>query len=183
MVKRRMTCRRRLIGILWNQNKCLIPDMGVMVLRGCLVVALGFGTTTGLAKKPWIAVPLKPKAEEMSKVASAKKRRPLSMLDLKRLEKKQRKLMSTLNTDGFQKRQTAATHNPFVKSFHDMSVSELVLSGIVYHPKKKVALINGFIVEAGDKIANFTIIRVERKAVILRSADGVFRLSLRGRKK
>lgn len=63
----------------------------------------------------------------------------------------------------------------------DLSVEELQLSGIAYYDENDAcALISGYLVRPGDRIAGYRVDAVERDKVRLRRVDDVFVLVLGG---
>jgi len=66
-------------------------------------------------------------------------------------------------------------------SAEDLSIEELQLSGIVYRDDEDAyALISGYLVKPGDRIAGYRVDLIEREKVRLRRVDDVFILSIGG---
>jgi len=77
------------------------------------------------------------------------------------------------------------THtDPFAggaSSAGDLSIEELQLSGIVYRDENDAfALISGYLVRPGDRIAGYRVDLIEKDKVRLRRVDDIFILSLGG---
>ncbi|MBU0505273.1 hypothetical protein KJ708_04695 [bacterium] len=72
-------------------------------------------------------------------------------------------------------------NNPFVRPANEVSVGELALTGIVSSKDRAAAIINGQIVEKGDKIGSHVVVSIEEPSlVILRTENGLFRLKMKG---
>ena len=66
-------------------------------------------------------------------------------------------------------------------SAEDLSIEELQLSGIVYRDDEDAyALISGYLVKPGDRIAGYRVDLIEKDKVRLRRVDDVFILNLGG---
>ena len=66
-------------------------------------------------------------------------------------------------------------------SAEDLSIEELQLSGIVYYDDNEAyALISGYLVKPGDKIAGYRVDLVEKDRIRLRRVDDIFVLSMGG---
>ena len=77
------------------------------------------------------------------------------------------------------------THtDPFaggVSSAEDLSIEELSLTGIVYGgAEDSYALISGYLVRVGDKIASYKVDAIEKDKVRLKRVDDVYVLVLGG---
>lgn len=77
------------------------------------------------------------------------------------------------------------THtDPFsggVSSAEDLSIEELSLTGIVYGDEQDAyALISGYLVRVGDKIASYKVDGIEKDKVRLKRVDDVYVLVLGG---
>jgi hypothetical protein len=70
--------------------------------------------------------------------------------------------------------------NPFVEEVEDFSVTDLVLTGIVYGDVDRAALINDHPVRKGEKIGSHEVVEIEKNHVVLRNENGLFRLSFTG---
>ncbi len=70
--------------------------------------------------------------------------------------------------------------NPFIESVDDFSVTDLILTGIIYSEKNRAALINDRFVRKGEKIGSHEVIEVGKNHVVLRNENGLFRLSFSG---
>ncbi|MBI4209804.1 MAG: hypothetical protein HY538_08910 [Deltaproteobacteria bacterium] len=70
--------------------------------------------------------------------------------------------------------------NPFVEAVEDFSVTDLVLTGIVYGDVDRAALINDRAVRKGEKIGSHEVVEVEKNHVVLRNENGLYRLSFTG---
>lgn len=95
--------------------------------------------------------------------------------------------LSDLDTMGLE-RQTEnkiVSHtNPFAGgslSAEDMAVEDLQLAGIVYRdPGDAFALISGYLVKPGDKIAGYRVDKIEKDRVMLKRLDEVIILAIEG---
>ncbi len=81
--------------------------------------------------------------------------------------------------------QNVKTHtDPFaggVSSAEDLSIEELNLTGIVYGSDEDAyALISGYLVRVGDKIASYKVDLIEKDKVRLKRVDDVYVLTLGG---
>lgn len=96
----------------------------------------------------------------------------LSDIDLNSFER--------LSTD----KETRTSTNPFasgVSSAAELAVEDLQLTGIVYKDDNEAyALISGYLVKPGDKIAGFRVDKIEKDKVRLRRLDEVMVLALGG---
>lgn len=96
--------------------------------------------------------------------------------------------LSDLDWDGFEAQtseKTTRSHiDPFAggsTSAEDLAVEELQLSGIVYRDENDAyALISGYLVRPGDRIAGYRVDLIEKDKVRLKRVDDVFILSLGG---
>lgn len=74
--------------------------------------------------------------------------------------------------------------NPFasgITTAEDLTVDSLQLTGIVFKDEKtSYALISGYLVKPGDKIAGYKVEVIEKDRVRLRRVDDVFVLALGG---
>lgn len=81
-------------------------------------------------------------------------------------------------------REVSSHVNPFtsgVATAEDLAVEDLQLSGIVYgNENDAFALINGYLVRPGDRIAGFRVDKIEKDRVRLGRLDEVIVLSLGG---
>jgi len=63
----------------------------------------------------------------------------------------------------------------------DLSVEDLQLTGIAYQESGKAfALVSGYLVEPGDRIAGFRVDRIDKETVRLKRLNEVFILALGG---
>ncbi len=93
---------------------------------------------------------------------------------------------SFLNIEGFENRVSVNEtfdDNPFVQPVDDFSINDLILTGVVLGHEKRVALINGAILEEGEKFGNNKIISIEKRRVIIKNQDGIYSLSMKGRRR
>lgn len=68
-----------------------------------------------------------------------------------------------------------------VSTADDLTIESLQLTGIVYADEQNAyALISGYLVKAGDKIAGYRVDLIERDKVKLRRVDDVYVLALGG---
>lgn len=89
--------------------------------------------------------------------------------------------ISGLNLEGFETQKDEGldwSKNPFVQTVEDVTVHELVVTAIVYHPDNAAALINGQVVRKGDHIGISEVVDILEKQVVLRNDAGLFRLAL-----
>jgi hypothetical protein len=73
--------------------------------------------------------------------------------------------------------------NPFaqgISSPRDLSVEDLQLMGVVVGHDKSYALVNGYVVERGDRIAGFEVKSIGHSQVVLRRLEEVFILRMGG---
>lgn len=96
--------------------------------------------------------------------------------------------LSDMQWEGFQKKHGKTSvkvqSDPFASSgtaVEDLSIEELQLSGIVYYNENDAyALISGYLVRPGDRIAGYRVDIIEREKVKLRRVDEVYVLVLGG---
>ena len=96
--------------------------------------------------------------------------------------------MSDLDLGGFEhetaNQQVQSHTNPFssgVSSAEELAVEDLQLTGIVYKSETEgFALISGYLVKVGDRIAGYKVDLIEQGKVKLRRLDEVIGLSLGG---
>lgn len=98
--------------------------------------------------------------------------------------------LSDLDLSGFEQQsgkgeEAAPAHaNPFtsgVSTADDLAVEDLQLSGVVYRSESEAyALVSGYLVQAGDRIAGYRVDNVEKEKVILRRSNEVVILALGG---
>ena len=68
-----------------------------------------------------------------------------------------------------------------VSSANDLSIEELQLSGIVFRDENDAyALISGYLVSPGDRIAGYRVDLIEKDKVQLKRVDDIFILALGG---
>lgn len=79
---------------------------------------------------------------------------------------------------------TVSHTNPFMggaQSAEDMTVEDLQLAGVVYkNSAEAYALISGYLMRAGDKIAGYKIDKIEKDRVTLKRLDDVIVLAIEG---
>lgn len=79
---------------------------------------------------------------------------------------------------------TISHTNPFsggTQSAEDMAIEDLQLAGIVYKsPAEGYALISGYLVKNGDKIAGYKVDKIEKDRVTLRRLDDIIVLAIEG---
>jgi len=82
------------------------------------------------------------------------------------------------------KKEVQAHTDPFtsgVSSANDLSIEELQLSGIVFRDENDAyALISGYLVRPGDRIAGYRVDLIEKDKVQLKRVDDIFILALGG---
>lgn len=95
--------------------------------------------------------------------------------------------LSDINIKAFESlskgEQQRAPTSPFstgVSTAEDLTLEDLDLSGIALNESRAYALINGYLVQRGDKIAGFKVDQIERGRVVLRRMDEVYVLTLGG---
>lgn len=95
--------------------------------------------------------------------------------------------LSDLDWEGFEQHSGGAkvqSHtDPFASgavAADDLSVEDLQLTGIVYNSGESFALISGYLVKPGDRIAGFRVDRVDKDIVRLKRLDEVYILALGG---
>ncbi len=67
---------------------------------------------------------------------------------------------------------------PSFEKIEESPPEQLILTGTLVHPRGSFAIINGRILKEGNKIAGYTLIRIERKRVLLEKEGKRFVLSL-----
>lgn len=93
------------------------------------------------------------------------------------------KALPGLNVEDFEKQQDSQLswgNNPFVTSLTDVSVSDMILYGIVFKEGDSSALINAQVVRVGDRIGASEILEILHDRVILKNENGVFSLNFGG---
>ncbi|PIU58386.1 MAG: hypothetical protein COS89_00660 [Deltaproteobacteria bacterium CG07_land_8_20_14_0_80_38_7] len=96
--------------------------------------------------------------------------------------------LSELSVDIFKKisetEEKRAPKSPFsrqgVSTAEDLAIEDLMLTGVVTGQAEPYALISGYLVEVGDKIAGFHVDSIEKGKVALRRLDEVYILSIGG---
>lgn len=94
--------------------------------------------------------------------------------------------LSDINVPAFKKKEegpSEGTRSPFVPArptIDELSVEELVLTGIVIGKEKAFALISGYIVQVGDRIAGYKVSSIDARRVVLQKMDQTYILSLGG---
>jgi len=96
-------------------------------------------------------------------------------------------VLSDLDMETFQRQaekfQERTISNPFssgVSTAEDLTIEDLILTGIVLNKKQQYALISGYLVSSGDNIAGYRVDSIEKNKVVLRRLDVVFVLSMEG---
>lgn len=97
--------------------------------------------------------------------------------------------LSDLDWEGFERQSEGFKVQPHTDPFasgvvaaDDLSVEDLQLTGIAYSGKsgKSYALISGYLVRPGDRIAGYRVDKIEKDRVRLKRLDEMFILSLGG---
>lgn len=95
--------------------------------------------------------------------------------------------LSDLDTSQFESlskgEEQRAPTSPFtggVSTAEDLTLEDLVLTGIAMNENRSYALISGYLVQRGDHIAGFKVESIEKDRVILRRADEVYVLTMGG---
>ncbi len=95
--------------------------------------------------------------------------------------------LSDLNVSAFEslskgeaKRAPTSPFAPSVSTAEDLTLEDLVLTGIVMNESRAYALISGYLVERGDRIGGFKVDVIEKGRVILRRMDEVYVLTMGG---
>ncbi len=95
--------------------------------------------------------------------------------------------LSDLNLEAFQvmtkSEEKKAPSSPFatgVSTAEDLTIEDLVLSGIAMNATNSYALISGYLIQRGDKIAGFRVDAIEKGRVTLRRMDEVYVLTIGG---
>ena len=100
-------------------------------------------------------------------------------------------VLSDLDIETFQKQaekfQEQTVANPFASggssgahSAEDLTVEDLVLSGVVFNDNDQYALISGYLVRSGDTIAGYKVDTVEELRVVLKRLDVTYVLTMEG---
>lgn len=98
-------------------------------------------------------------------------------------------VLSDLDIETFQKQaekfQEQTVANPFAtggssNTAEDLSVEDLVLSGVVLNDAEQYALISGYLVRAGDTIAGYKVDSIEELRVVLKRLDVTYVLTMEG---
>lgn len=95
--------------------------------------------------------------------------------------------LSDLNVQAFEslskgqeKRVPASPFGGGVSAADDLTLEDLALNGIIMNESRAFALISGYLVQRGDKIAGFRVDAIEKGRVVLRRADEVYVLTMGG---
>jgi hypothetical protein len=97
--------------------------------------------------------------------------------------------LSDLDWEGFERQSEGLKVQPHTDPFasgvvaaDDLSIEDLHLTGIAYSATtgKSYALISGYLVKPGDRIAGYRVDKIEGNRVRLRRLDEVFVLTLGG---
>jgi len=97
-------------------------------------------------------------------------------------------VLSDLDIESFQKQaekfQEQTVANPFAtggsSSAEDLSVEDLVLSGVVFNDAEQYALVSGYLVHTGDTIAGYKVDSIEELRVVLKRLDVTYVLTMEG---
>lgn len=98
-------------------------------------------------------------------------------------------VLSDLDIESFQKQaekfQEQTVANPFAtgggsSSAEDLSVEDLVLSGVVFNDTEQYALVSGYLVHTGDTIAGYKVDSIEELRVVLKRLDVTYVLTMEG---
>lgn len=96
---------------------------------------------------------------------------PLSDLDIAAFENLSK---------GEAKRAPTSPFAPSVSNAEDLTLEDLVLTGITMNESRAYALISGYLVQRGDRIAGFKVDSIEKGRVVLRRMDEVYVLTMGG---
>lgn len=95
--------------------------------------------------------------------------------------------LSDLNTEAFRgltrSEEKKAPSSPFttgVPTAEDLTIEDLVLSGTAINAMNAYALVSGYLVQRGDKIAGFRVDTIDKGRVTLRRMDEVYVLTIGG---
>lgn len=95
--------------------------------------------------------------------------------------------LSDLNVSAFEnlskgeeKRVPTSPFAPGTSTAEDLTLEDLVLTGIAMNESRTYALISGYLVQRGDRIAGFKVDAIEKGRVILRRMDEVYVLTMGG---
>jgi len=95
--------------------------------------------------------------------------------------------LSDLNTQAFDalskgeaKRAPTSPFTEGVSTAEDLTLEDLTLNGVAINESRSFALISGYLVSRGDKIAGFKVDGIEKGRVVLRRADEVYVLTMGG---
>jgi hypothetical protein len=95
--------------------------------------------------------------------------------------------LSDLNVSAFEnlskgeaKRAPTSPFAPSVSTAEDLTLEDLVLTGIAMNESRAYALISGYLVGRGDRIGGFKVDAIEKGRVILRRMDEVYVLTMGG---
>lgn len=73
--------------------------------------------------------------------------------------------------------------NPFVpgiQTLNDISLQDLVLSGIIYSESQSWAMINGQMIQKGEKLAGYEVSDIQSNSIFLKQGDLTYELKLSG---
>lgn len=92
--------------------------------------------------------------------------------------------LSGLNMEDFKASQESEKpkwdSNPFVKYGDAPATKQMTLYGIVWSPRKSLALINSSVVSIGEKVGSSEVVAIEKAKVILRNSDGLYQITFKG---
>lgn len=85
--------------------------------------------------------------------------------------------LSDINEESFVSKSKAhALKSPFLKEEvapEELMLEDLYLTGILYSPGSKFALISGYTIKEGDEIAGFKVSAIKKDRVILKQFDQI----------
>lgn len=90
------------------------------------------------------------------------------------------RLFEDLSKGEFERAPTSPFATMGMSMADDLTIEDLILNGIVSNPSNAYALISGYLVREGDRIAGYRVEKIEKEQVVLRRLDEVFILILGG---
>lgn len=109
-----------------------------------------------------------------------------SMISLSERSAIAQQSLSDLHLEAIQpadQRDPSAALNPFAGgavSASDLAVEELVLTGTVRNEDEQYALLSGYLVRPGDRIAGYRVDQIDESRVVLKRLDEVYILPMEG---
>jgi len=81
---------------------------------------------------------------------------------------------------GMEKHAPASPFAAGVSTAEDLTIEDLVLTGVVRNDARSYALISGYLVQVGDRIAGFRVDSIETGKVVLKRFDEAYVLTMGG---